>query len=428
MSEETLAARHAEQRYQIFVQRNLTRNYIAHLVHGMLGQTGFRFINAPTFIPAYLLMLSGGSSVVVGIALSLQGFGQMLTPMVGANLIGHRKTVLPIGFITGSLMRLCVLLMGLAGFFLEPDATLIAVIFLMLLFGVFEGMQGVIFNFLMSKVIPVNKRGRLTGFRNFLAGIVSAGVAYIGGTYLIGEDLSISGYSWTFVMAFALTSLGLLSLTLVREPEPPSVNPRVSLLQQFRDVPAFLRTDPEFTRFFVARAIATMGKMALPFYILFAGQSIGLSGQTLGIVTFAFTISGTISNLIWGAMADARGFRLVFLCSSLLWVAATVLLMASPTFMLTVLVFAGIGAAVQGFDNSSRNIVLEFGDRANAPLRIAIANTTSQVTGAAGPLLGGLLAAWLGYETVFGLSVMFLLLGALVIFFYVPEPRLRTSR
>jgi len=76
-------------------------------------------------------MLSGGSNLVVGLALSLQGLGQMITPMVGANLISHRSRVLPIGFVLGSLMRLCVLLMGLAGFFLDDQATLIAVVILL---------------------------------------------------------------------------------------------------------------------------------------------------------------------------------------------------------------------------------------------------------------------------------------------------------
>ena len=49
--------RHAEQRYQIQVQRDLTRNFVAHLAHGMLGQTGFRLIQAPTFVEAFVVSL-----------------------------------------------------------------------------------------------------------------------------------------------------------------------------------------------------------------------------------------------------------------------------------------------------------------------------------------------------------------------------------
>ena len=102
----------------IFVQRNLARNFATHLFHGMLGQTGFRFINAPTFF-AYLLMLSRGSNLFSWSSSCFTGLGTMLTPAItfGANLISHRARVLPIGFITGTLMRSCVLLMGLAGFF-----------------------------------------------------------------------------------------------------------------------------------------------------------------------------------------------------------------------------------------------------------------------------------------------------------------------
>jgi len=190
-----LAEKHAERRYQLQVQRDLTRNFMVHLGHGMLGQTGFRLLMAPTFLPAYILMLSGGSQLIVGLALSIQALGMMLTPMVGANLIEHRKRVLPIGFLTGGAMRMMVLLIALSGFFLEGEATLIAVVACLLFFGLFQGMQGVIFNFLMSKVIPVSKRGRLTGLRNFLAGITSAAVAWVGGHYLLGENPTADGYS-----------------------------------------------------------------------------------------------------------------------------------------------------------------------------------------------------------------------------------------
>lgn len=84
---DTDALREAEARYEGEVKTNLTRNYIAQLLHGMLGQTGFRFVNAPTFLPAYLMMLSDGSEFVVGLGLALQAFGMTLTPIFGASLI-----------------------------------------------------------------------------------------------------------------------------------------------------------------------------------------------------------------------------------------------------------------------------------------------------------------------------------------------------
>jgi MFS family permease len=417
------AARHAERRYELQVKRDLNRNFFAHLVHGMLGQTGFRLINAPTFLPAYIMLLSDGSELMVGLALSLQALGMAVTPLVGANLIEHRKRVLPVGFLVGGMMRLSILLIALSGLLLSGTQTLVAILICLTLLGLFQGMQGVIFNFLMSKVIPVKKRGRLTGMRNFLAGMTSAGVAWAGGHYLIGDVPTAQGYSYTFILAFVLTSVGLLLLLMVREPEPPTVKTKQSLIQRLSEVPQLLRDDPAFTRYFLARSLATMGRMAMPFYILYAGQSIGLSGQNLGIITFAFTISGTVSNLFWGAMADRQGFRGTFLLSIGLWVISTVVLIFVTDLWSILLVFVGIGAAVQGFLNSSVNLTLEFGDRDNLPVRIAIANTASEVAGTIGPLLGGLLAALLGYEAVFAASIVFLVVGGTVVRIYVPEPR-----
>ncbi|MFT4854245.1 MAG: putative MFS family arabinose efflux permease, partial [Bacteroidia bacterium] len=264
---------------------------------------------------------------------------------------------------------------------------------------------------------------RLTGMRNFLAGMTSAGVAWAGGYYLIGDVPTAEGYSYTFILAFILTSVGLLLLLMVREPEPPTVKAKQSLRQRLGEVPQLLRDDPAFTRYFLARSLATMGRMAMPFYILYAGQSIGLSGQNLGIITFAFTMSGTISNLFWGAMADRQGFRGTFLLSIGLWVIATIVLIFVTDLWSILLVFVGIGAAVQGFQNSSINLTLEFGDRDDLPVRIAIANTASEVAGTIGPLLGGLLAALLGYEAVFAASIVFLVVGGTVVRIYVPEPR-----
>lgn len=413
----------AERAYSAAVEANLTRNYLAHLGHGLLGQTGFRLLNAPTFLPAYIMLLSGGSNIAVGLVLSLQALGMTLTPLLSANLIEHRPRVLPIGFITGALMRLMILLIALSGFFLPTHLALLSIGLFVLGFGLFLGMQGVIFNFLMSKVIPVHKRGRLTGLRNFLAGLTAAAVAWAAGEFILGDTPTAVGYSWTFILAFVLTSIGLCLLLFVREPEPPSLRSRTGLTERLGELPALLRSNPDFGQYVLARSLATMGRMAAPFYILFASTSIGLTGQVLGILTMAFTLAGTFSNLFWGALADRFGFRLALLGSLGLWVLSTLALMASSGLLATSLVFIGIGAAFQGFQQSAQNLTLEFGARNDLPMRIAVANTVSEIAGTLGPLLGGLLAALLGYHAVFIASIGFLTGGGLLLLLRVPEPR-----
>ncbi len=417
----------AERAYAAWVDAHLTRNYLAHLGHGLLGQTGFRLLNAPTFLPAYILLLSGGSNVAVGAILSLQALGMVLTPLLSANLIEHRPRVLPVGFSTGAAMRLMILCIAASGLLLPPTAALWAIGVFILGFGLFMGMQGVIFNFLMSKVIPVSKRGRLTGLRNFLAGMTAAAVAWAAGEFLLGETPSVAGYSWTFVLAFVLTSIGLSMLLFVREPQPPRLRPRTPLTRRLGEIPALLRSDSAFTTYVLARALATMGRMAAPFYILFAGMEIGLTGSVLGILTMAFTLAGTFSNLAWGALADRHGFRLALLGSIALWILSTVALMASSGLLLTALVFIGIGAAFQGFQQSAMNLTLEFGQRDELPMRIALANTASEIAGTMGPILGGILAALLGYQAVFATSIGFLALGGWMLARHVPEPRYRTA-
>ena len=88
----------AESAFRTQVRQNLRRNYLAHLAHGLFGQTGMRLINAPTFVPIYVETLAG-SSIAVGVARGLQYLGMFLSPVVGATRIEHRRRVLPVGFL-----------------------------------------------------------------------------------------------------------------------------------------------------------------------------------------------------------------------------------------------------------------------------------------------------------------------------------------
>ena len=405
--------------------RNLNVNFLSYLAHGVLSQIGFRLVNVPTFIPAYLLILSGGSNFVVGLALFFQGLGQAVTPIWGANVISYRKRVVPIAIAIGFIMRTNILFIGLAGLYFSNQLTLVLVILFLGLFGLAEGMQGVVFNYLTSKILPLRLRGRLMGLRNFFGGLSASIFALFVGDYLLGNQDKLEGYSYSFIIAFFISIFGLISLILIREPAPPEIGKKQSFPEQLKAISVFLRKDPNFRFFFWARTVATMGKMTLPFYVLYAGQEVGFSGYFLGVLTSVFTLSHTFSNLLWGAMADLRGFRLVFLSSIIFWILSTSVYFFSVSFAASIVVFSVVGASISGFENSSRAIVLEFGTLKERPNLIATTNTAAQMAGALGPLLGGLIASWLGYKAVFFLGICFLFAAALMVIIFVPEPRKR---
>jgi len=412
-----------EEIFQQEVRTHLRRNYVAHLVHGLLGQTGFRLLNAPTFIPYYIFELSG-SNVVVGLARGLQALGMSLTPIFAASVVEHRRTVLPTGFLVGGMMRVQVLGIALAGFFLPREWNVVAVCGLLGLFGFFLGMQGVIFNTLVSKVIPVERRGFLMGLRNFLAGVTAAGVGRFGG-WLIDQNALGNGYASIFLLSFGLTAAGLCALLLVREPDSPTVRAKAAVRQRLRELPALLRGDRAFTFYFVARALGVAGRMAMPFYILYAGTRFEISGTQLGQLTAVFALSQSTFQLLWGVMADRTGFRATFLLSVAVWIVGAALLLQAPAFQWVLVAYAGIAAGLGGFMLSSQNLVLEFGSRENIPMHIAVANSTSEAMGVVGPIAGGLLAATFSYTPVIVMAIVCKVLALAIMLFRVDEPRRR---
>lgn len=413
----------AEEAQRAQILRDLPRNYAANLAHGMLGVTGFRLINAPTFVPAYIYLMSG-STIAVGMALSAQFAGMAMSSIWAATLIEHRRRVMPVVYVVGWLMRLQVLGLALSGYFLGGPWALAAACIFLGLFGIFDGMASVTFSFLMSKVIPASRRGQLTGVRNFLGGLTASGVAYLGGKYLVEANALGNGYASTFLLAFILTSIGITALRFVREPASLAVRSRSSLWRRLRDVPALLRADPHYTRFFIARALAALGTTALPFYAIHTQSFISLTGATLGSLSLAFLLSQTVSNLAWGAIADRHGYRLVFILSMVLWTAASITLLLSGSMPLFLLAFCGLGAGFGGYQVAAQNFVLEFGSHDDRPMLIAVSDTASHLMMAIGPLAGGILAQGAGLHSVFVLAIV-VKTASLLAVLRVEEPRRR---
>jgi signal transduction histidine kinase/Na+/melibiose symporter-like transporter len=416
----------AEAEFEQAVAKNLTRNYVSQLMHGMLAMTGFRLVNTPTFVPAYLFTLSG-SPTTVALVLAAQQLGAFASSLFGVTMIEHRRRILPLGLAYGWAMRLSVLGLALVAFFLPQPFSLWAFAIFLGLLGIFSGMQNVLWNVLMTKTIPPNRRGMLMGARNFLGGMTASAVAYWGAQTFVQHNVLGNGYATTFLVAFVLTALGLTFLNMVREPDAPSVREQSSFRRRILDVPLILRQDPQFALYFVAQSIATLGALALPFYIIFAGRRLGFNGDTIGWLSLALLVSQTTANLFWGWIADRAGFKAVFVPALFLWAAGTVAFAFSPNLAAFLGCFIAIGAGNAGYQIASQNMVMEFGARADLPLRLGLVNSAQSLVLALGPILGGELVQTLGYEAVFAAAALAMFAAAVMLLVYVREPRRRSQ-
>src|SRR5476651_416839 len=116
--------------YERFVEANLPRNFASHFVHGMLGMTGFRIFNSPTFLPAYLHLITAampGSDFLVGLGQSLQQLGSVISPVIGAAQLEHRKRVLPVSMLMGTMMRVQIAAIAICAWFLQGPVLVFAV-------------------------------------------------------------------------------------------------------------------------------------------------------------------------------------------------------------------------------------------------------------------------------------------------------------
>lgn len=420
--EKASAQKEALANHARFVDENLKRNFIANFIHGVLGMTGFRLMYAPTIIPAYLMLLTG-SAAAVGLGSALLQLGATISPIASGSRIEHRSHILSYAIRVGSLMRLQILGMALAAWFLTGNTLLFVTLGLFLLLGFFTGAQRVAFQMLMSKLIPIRRRGRLQGYRNLAGGLIAAVLAWVAGNYFIAGNWLGNGYATTFLFAFLLTSAGLIVLkTMIREPAAPISRPQMPMMERIKEFPVLL-AEKDFRGFLLVQCFATAGRVGAPFYTIYAGSLLGLDGALIGGLSFMFLGSDTIANVVWGPMGDRFGFRIVYIGSLLCSVAGVITLMMAGSTNPIYAAFILLGFGTSGWMLAASTMVLEFGSPEDIPMRLGLVTTVEGIIAAIGPVVAGVAVSFVGFEPLFAVVLTALAIATVLMIFKVREPR-----
>lgn len=401
------------------------RNYAALLAHGLLGMTGFRLLQAPTFLPTYISLLTG-SSLAVGAASACQSLGMFVSPLLSAALAEHRSHVKWATVLFGGLMRFQVLLLALLALFAPVEVAVFLVWPVLLMWGLSSGMQMVVFNLLFAKSVPVTRRGRLQGTRNLSAGL-SVILMSVGAGWLLDRYGFPRGYGLTFLGAAVVASIGLTFVGFIREPAALDVHAAgLNLRQRLGRLPGLIRSDPHYAQFLQVRLLTSAARGALPFYILLVSERFGVTGARLAALTVVFTAAQSVSALMWGLLGDRSGFRAVFVLALGSWIAGSLVILWAPVFSVAYAVFLLVGAGLSGVLLASQNMVLEFGRERDRPMRIAATHSLAEAVGVAAFLGAGSISQVAPTEGVFVLASV-LHLVALRKLIRIEDPR-RTAR
>ena len=401
------------------------RNLAAFLIHGLLGMTGFRLVQAPTFLPSYINLLTG-SNAAVGVARAVQSLGSFLSPWIGAGLVEARPRAKRLMLLFGLGTRLQVLALALLALLAPEGVARVLIWVVIAVWGLCNGLQGVAFHELIAKTIPTGSRGRLVGIRNLGAGLSLLAVSGIAG-WILDRNGYPQGYGWAFLFSFVLATLGLLSLAFLRESDTLDRRLPIPLLERLREVPALLGSSADFAGYMAARLLCTTARGALPFYVISVSERFGITGARLAALTVAFTLAQSLSALPWGWLGDRAGYRVVFLLSQTTWIAGTATILAWSTLGASYLVFLCVGCGLSGTLIANQNLVLEFGSARDRPMRIATSNSLSELCGALGFLGAGILAETSGVTYVFVVSIVLQALG-LVALRRISDPRHHSER
>lgn len=408
-------------------ERNVRWNFAVNLVDISFIMLGLSMVSRETVIPLLVSTLTS-SPVAIGLVPAVYTLGMYLPQLIGASVAERMPLKKPFVALVGGLgERLPYLLAGGAVLLLATSLPAVALVLVVLLLGVSGASAGFAtpawFD-MISKVIPVRRRGLFTGLGHGLGALMGvAGAAVIG--IVLARWPYPSNFALLFALAFAAMVISWVGLVLNREPASLEVRPAVPLASYLRRLPSVLRADRNFARYIGATSVARGGTMAGGFFLVYGVERFGLGGAQVGALTGVLIGCQALLNPLWGVIGDRYGHKAVLVGGALALAAGALLAGVAPGWPWLVAAFVFLGAFLAADTTSLLTIIPEFCADADRPTYIGLTNTLLAPVSALAPLLGGWLVALLGYTPMFVLAALLAALGAALLIVGVREPRWR---
>lgn len=313
------------------------RNYRLAVASGAFGTAGFDCIHPELILVGLMLALT--RSVTLAALVTVISKAGVLAPqlLVGTRL-EHRHWKRPY-FVAFSSVRLAALaVMAFAIAMLGRGVTPWR---LTLFFGAYLasclciGSGHVVYMDLVGRMIPTGRVGSFIGMRHFAGGAASAiiGLAVI--QPVLAHLPTPTNYFVLACLGVALGAVHVVLFGLCREPVSTPATSSTTLGQSLRRGFGWLKTDRNYRIFLALRVTFRINYLGLAFFIpygkeLAAGRDPAAIAILGGIMVTVHKVCRTFSSLVWGRLADGRGYRSCLVAAGVFFTVAPALALLAP--------------------------------------------------------------------------------------------------
>lgn len=367
---------------------------------------------ASPFLPVFLARL-GASNFQVGLLTAMPAFTGLFLALVAGRVLQRQRQVVP----WFSAARLMVLssyaLTGLVPFFLPREYQVNAILAIWALATLPQVLLNVAFSVVMNAVAGPRHRYDLLSRRWSILGFTQAVMVA-----LVGQTLDRLGFPFNYQVVFLGLSLGGLisfyysSHISLPDAEPPASTSGESVRERVRGFYALIRGQSAFVSFMLKRFVYFSGMaLAVPLFPLYYVRQVQASDAWIGAINMTHTAIMLIGYLLWSRQSRVHGGRFVLLWTTLGLSFYPILTALTLQVEWLVLYAALAGIFQAGLDLVFFDELMKTFPAQYSATFVSVAQSLQYLSTVAAPLVGTLLADYIGLSGALIVSGVLRLIG-----------------
>jgi MFS family permease len=390
------------------------KNNYKNITHAFFLALAITIAEPSTILPLMVHHFSD-SMVIVGIFASLLRGGSIMIQLYAAFHAQAYKRVLPYLGKVFFFRWISWFSIGLSIFFIGDSNKPLTLFFIglgLFFFSFTAGFGAIYFKELQAKIFSKKYRGKTMVNRQIagsISSIISGGVA----GYVLNHYDAPLNYAYLFMVSSIFMVIGFVAFITIDEPEKENVSMKEKDFKTFiKNSMITLKKDKRLQQQILAIFLSFSYFLSMPFVILNANSSFLLTGWMLGgFITVQMLGSIVGSTFLWRKIYD---YEKMLSFSFLFMIMAFVVALFAENIYMYALIFFLFGIALDGFNISGMNLVIEIAPEEKRPIYVAL-QTNIVSFGLFFPIIGGIILKFVGsYTIIYMFSIILLLTGLYV--------------